>query len=274
MHNRPARVGARLAAIGHLEVSIAQTPLEKAAAFGLRHAVFAGELGARLPASHAHKGLDIDALDAHCDHLIVTDTTLPGIAGAPAIVGTCRLLRAGRAHQGFYAASEFEIGPLLSRQSHLEFCEVGRSCIAPTHRALRTIEALWCGLWAYAVRHDIDVYFGTASFPGTDPRAHAEPLAHLHHAIVPAQGWSVEALPGRRVPINRPGPPPPARRALRLMPPLLRGYLAVNALVSRSAYVDHAFQSIDVLVMARLAHMPQSYRRHFAAVTGVEPQRA
>lgn len=54
------------------------------AAQRLRHQVFVGELGARLDGPEP--GLDIDAFDAYCDHLLVLDEE------TEQVVGTYRLL--------------------------------------------------------------------------------------------------------------------------------------------------------------------------------------
>lgn len=54
------------------------------AAQRLRHLVFAGELGARLDGPEP--GLDSDAFDAYCDHLLVVEEE------TEQVVGTYRLL--------------------------------------------------------------------------------------------------------------------------------------------------------------------------------------
>ncbi|WP_158709767.1 GNAT family N-acetyltransferase, partial [Streptomyces sp. NRRL S-15] len=53
-------------------VSLATCQDDVRAAQRLRHLVFAGELGARLDS--AEPGLDSDAFDAYCDHLLVRET--------------------------------------------------------------------------------------------------------------------------------------------------------------------------------------------------------
>ncbi len=45
----------------------------------LRHDVFAGEMGALL--TTPQPGLDIDAFDAYCDHLLVRDTLTDQVVG-------------------------------------------------------------------------------------------------------------------------------------------------------------------------------------------------
>lgn len=234
----PAARGARF------DVRLAASAAERARALDLRRTVF----GAYVP--------DADRFDTFCDHLLVTDRATGALAG------TARLLRADAARTGFYAEAEFDVAPLIDRHPHLRFCEVGRSCIAPAYRHGAAMHALWAGLAAYARENAIDVYFGTASFPGTDPARHAAALALLARTARAPADWAVHARTGRAVPMRPDGTPSGAPR--RLLPPLLRGYLALGAHVSREAAIDPDFGTIDVLVAARLARAPAAYRMHFS----------
>lgn len=65
-------------------VRLARDESEVRAAQRLRHQVFAGELGARLDGPEP--GLDADAFDAYCDHLLVVEEQ------TEQVVGTYRLL--------------------------------------------------------------------------------------------------------------------------------------------------------------------------------------
>lgn len=109
---------------------------------------------------------DIDAFDAVCDHLLVLDNSIEGDP-EDQIVGTYRLLRqeTAFAYNGFYSASEFDIEGLIARHPGKRFMELGRSCVLPQYRTKRTVELLWQGNWAYAVRHRMDAMIGCASFP-------------------------------------------------------------------------------------------------------------
>lgn len=253
-----------LARMGSLEVRLATSDEEKRAAWALRHAVFVAERGLALHPA----GLETDRFDPFCDHVIVRDLAHRGPGGLPPVVGTYRALRPERAVEGFYADAEFDLAPLFARHGGLRFCEVGRSCVAPSHRTKRTLEALWRGLFVYARRHGIDVYFGAASFPGTDPAPHAMALSWLcHNAAHPH--WSAPARPAGAVVMDRIAPAAiDARAALRDMPPLLRGYLRIGAHVGRTAYIDPVFSTIDVLVLAPLANAPILWRRRFETLTG------
>lgn len=258
-----------LARLGGLEVSLAESEEDLQAAFNLRYTVFCTEMGARLPGADPLGRTETDRFDKRCDHIIVRDTSAPGYDGTARVVGTYRALRSEIAKGDFYSQNEFDIAPLLARHSDQHFCEVGRSCVAASHRSSRTIEALWCGLWAYAARHGIDVYFGAASFHGADPDQHALPLTFLdRHVGAPAQ-WQVFAHPGVGVSMDRLEANAVDRRAaIRAMPALIRGYMRVNAHVGQQAFIDPQFGSTDVMIVTRLARMPDVWKRHFVSVTG------
>src|SRR3712207_2716776 len=97
------------------------------AAQRLRHEVFAGELGARLPGTA--DGRDLDDLDQYCDQRIVRDDA-PG-----AVVGTYRMLppRAAELAGRRYADAEFDLSAL--RPLRDQVVEIGRSCVHPDHRS-------------------------------------------------------------------------------------------------------------------------------------------
>src|SRR5262245_15001714 len=108
-----------------LEVVMAREPHEIEAAQRLRYRVFGEELGAVLPS--AASGLDQDAFDPFCDHLLVRDPT------CGEVVGTYRILPAERARAagGFYTATEFDLGRLVELPG---LVELGRACIDPRFR--------------------------------------------------------------------------------------------------------------------------------------------
>lgn len=256
-----------LGRIGTLEVRLAETRAEIETAQALRFKVFVEEMGARLPAEAMHQKRDFDTIDRYCDHLLVLDTTLEG-AALDQIVGTYRLLRQDVAerHDGFYSQSEFDVADLVGRNRGNRFLELGRSCVLPAYRTRRTLEALWQGNWAYALDHGIDVMFGCASFPGDKPQAHALALSFLNQAAAADAEWMVRAISGRglsldMMPVEAISP----RAALSALPPLIKGYLRLGALVSSEAVIDRAFRTTDVLVVLPVKQISGRYINHYGA---------
>jgi putative hemolysin len=256
--------------IGSLETRLARSSREIDAAQAVRYRVFVTEMGAQLPAEAMRRERDFDSFDEICDHLLVIDHAIEGDI-EDQIVGTYRLLRqeVAMAHGGFYSASEFDLAPLLARHPGKQFMELGRSCVLPDYRTKRTVELLWQGNWAYALKHGMDAMFGCASFPGIDPQEHALALSFLHHNSQVKEEWMVSAQPDlynnmNMIPAEEINP----RQALSAMPPLVKGYLRLGAMIGDGAVVDQAFNTTDVLIVLPIAVISGRYINHFGADAG------
>ncbi|MBO3758796.1 GNAT family N-acetyltransferase [Ciceribacter sp. L1K23] len=259
-----------LGRIGNLETRLARTEREIDAAQALRFKVFAEEMHAILPPEAMRRQRDADQWDAVCDHLLVLDRSLEGDA-EDQIVGTYRLLRQEVAldHGGFYSASEFQVGDLLSRHPGKRFMELGRSCVLPPYRTKRTVELLWQGNWAYALRYGVDAMFGCGSFPGVRPEEHALALSFLHHNVVAKGDWHVSARPELHREMDlMPSEAVNPKRALLAMPPLIKGYLRLGAMVGSGAVVDQAFNTTDVLILLPISSISDRYINYYGADAG------
>ena len=262
--------GAALGRLGSLEVRLARKAAEVRRAQKLRYRVFYQEMSAIADAATLFARRDVDAFDALCDHLLVIDHGLSDkrLPGAPEVVGTYRLLRQSVAeqHGGFYSANEFDLDALLLRHPTLKFLEVGRSCVLAPYRNKRTVELLWHGIWAYVLRHRLDVMIGCASLDGTDPDRLALPLAFLHHYAAAPEAWQARALPGRYVDMNRLSKSAvEPKAALRELPPLIKGYLRLGAFIGEGAVIDHQFGTVDVLIILPVAGINSRYIGHFGS---------
>jgi L-ornithine Nalpha-acyltransferase len=257
-----------LGRIGSLEVRLAQTAAEVRQAQKLRYRIFFQEGSAIPNPARLFARRDIDGYDAICDHILVVDhaarTSHP--LNKPAVVGTYRLLRQPLAEEygGFYTAGEFDIGALIARHSHLQFLELGRSCVLAPYRNKRTVELLWLGIWAYVLRNGLDVMIGCASLDGTDPKRLALPLSFLHHYTRAPEIWRARALSARYVEMNRMSKEAiDPKEALRMLPPLIKGYLRLGGMVGDGAVVDHEFGTTDVLIVLPVSAIKQRYLEHF-----------
>lgn len=259
-----------LGRIGNLETRIARSVTEIDAAQAVRYRVFAEEMNAKLSPDAVRRKRDIDAWDMVCDHLLVFDTAIEGDTEEQ-IVGTYRLLRQDVAavSGGFYSQSEFDVDTLIARHPAKRFMELGRSCVLPAYRTKRTLELLWQGNWAYALKHGIDVMFGCASFHGIVPEEHALALSFLHHNVQARDEWSVSARPELfRTMDLMPSEGIDARKALFAMPPLIKGYLRLGATVGNGAVVDHGFNTTDVLVVLPIGKISGRYLNYYGADAG------
>lgn len=260
-----------LGRIGSMEVRLATTKREIRAAQKVRFKVFYREMNAIADPASILTRRDKDPFDRLCDHLLVIDHAhVSKKIGRPKpkVVGTYRILRQDVAERnsGFYSASEFDIEPMLAANRGLKFLELGRSCVLAPYRTKRTVELLWHGIWTYVLHHRIDVMFGCASLPGTDPDRLSQELAFLHHFAGAPEGWRVPALTGRRVPMDRlakEGIDP--KKALMALPPLMKGYLRLGAKFGDGAVVDRQFGTTDVLVILKVADIDPRYVTYYGA---------
>src|SRR5579885_3372430 len=254
-----------LGRLGTLEVRLAQTAAEVQQAQKLRFRVFFREGSAVASAARLLAQRDVDAYDAICDHMLVLDHARPD-GNRPAVVGTYRLLRQPLAEDygGFYTAGEFDIGSLIGRHGHLQFLELGRSCVLAEYRNKRTVELLWHGIYAYVLQNRCDVMIGCASIEGTDPKRLALPLSFLHHYARAPEQWRARALPERYVEMNRLSKEAiDPKAALRGLPPLIKGYLRLGAFVGDGAVIDREFGTTDVLIVLPLSVIQKRYFEHF-----------
>ena len=260
---------------GSLEVRLARDAAEVDDAQALRYRVFYEEMGARADAETAATHRDRDRFDRYCDHLLVIDHAKENGRGeAGQVIGTYRLLRRSIAecHDGFYTATEFDIAPLLATSG--ELMELGRSCVEAAYRTRPTMQLLWRGIAEYVFAHDIRIMFGCASLPGTDLAELAPALTYLHHFHLAPESLRVRALPDRYVAMDRLKPEEidaeavvaqlGNRATIAALPPLLKGYLRLGALIGDGAVIDQQFNTTDVCIIVVSDRMTDKYFNHYA----------
>ncbi len=163
---------------------------------------------------------------------------------------------------GFYSVAEYDLGPILRFPGRI--LELGRSCVDAGYRNRAVMQLLWRGIAAYVFHHRIDLMFGCASLPGTDPDALAAELTYLYeHHLAPPE-LRPRALPERYVDMRR-APPGTvdARRALALLPPLIKGYLRLGGFVGDGAVIDRQFNTTDVAIVVKTDLITEKYYRHY-----------
>jgi putative hemolysin len=222
---------------------------EIAAAQRLRWNVFTGEFGATLRSPVP--GLDVDAFDPFCDHLIVVDER------DGAVVATYRLLPPGRTDVR-YADSEFDLRALDGLAGRL--VETGRSCVHPDHRAGAAINLLWAGMARYMHLRDMRYLGGCASVDVRDGGATAASV----RALALGKHRSPDHL---RVQPRRPWPAPEPAES-RPTPALLRGYLRLGAWICGEPSYDPDFGCADFYVLLDLTRIDDRYMRHFLGGAG------
>ncbi|MBX6746507.1 MAG: GNAT family N-acetyltransferase [Acetobacteraceae bacterium] len=252
---------------GNLGVRVAATPAEIDAVQALRFRVFYEEMGAHPDAEALVSRRDRDTFDAVADHLVVVDHDIG--AGPDAVVGTYRLIRRAAAERigRFYSEDEYDISPLLALPGRI--LELGRSCVHADYRTRGILQLLWRGIAAYVFKHRIDVMFGCASLPGTDPDALAPMLTYLHANHLAPPELRPRALPHRYVAMDRLDPAKLDMRAVMGdLPPLVKGYLRLGGFVGDGAVLDHQFNTTDVCVVVKTDLVTDKYYRHYERKLG------
>ncbi|MCC5989403.1 MAG: GNAT family N-acetyltransferase [Pararhodobacter sp.] len=232
-----------------LHVRLARNGEDIRAAQRLRYRVFVQELGASGDTVDHAQQLEIDPLDEACDHLLLIDRKRDEGA-LDQVVGVYRLLsdeaaaRVGR----FYCDAEYDLSPL--RNSGRRLVELSRSCVHRDYRRGPAMMFLWQGVAEYVLRRGIEIMFGVASFGGTDPERHAQALSLLHHFHLAPPALRPLALPGHFQPMDLIAPDAIDQvAALASMPALIRAYLRLGGFVGEGAFVDHAFNTVDVCLI-------------------------
>lgn len=241
-----------------LEVKLATSFAEIDLAMRLRFEVFNLELQEGLRSSY-DKGYDSDPYDAYCDHLIVKDRKSDNV------VGTYRLLRRSRAEKqiGFYSENEFDLSNLKRLPGDL--LELGRSCIAVTHRNFATINLLWSAIAQYAREKNVSHLFGCASLHCSEVSEVQPIFSYLRAHHYAPDKYRVWPLPSCQMDIREEDcAEVDGREILRKIPPILRGYLRAGVIVCGPPAYDVEFGTADLFVLLEMEKMAGRYMQHYS----------
>lgn len=252
----------------YFSLRLARDERDLMAAQRLRYHVFVEELGGDGEMVDHDLKLERDAFDPHFDHLLLIDRRRDAEA-LEDVVGVYRLLPGDRAEAagGFYSEGEYDVSALKSSGRRL--LELGRSCVLPEFRGGTAMLHLWNGLADYVAEREIEVLFGTASFHGTDATALAQPLSYLHQNHLAPPALRVRARPEQYQKMNLvPTDQIDRKAAMLATPALIKAYLRVGGFVGEGAWIDHAFNTIDVCLVMDTAQMSSKHRDFYARKQG------
>lgn len=244
-------------AAGGIEVAWARHLDEVREAQRLRHAVFAGEMGAIL--ANTVPGHDVDLFDDYCEHLLVRDAVTHDVIGTYRVLTPAQARRVG----SFYSDTEFDLTRLRGLRESM--VELGRSCVHRDHRHGGVIMALWGALGEFMVRNRLDTMIGCASIPmnlegphGMVGGGHA--AASIWRQVREKHLASIEFHVRPRLPL----PVDQLDDTLDVEPPaLIKGYLRLGSKVLGPPAWDPDFNAADLPLMMRLQDLPARYRKHF-----------
>ncbi|WP_254702191.1 MULTISPECIES: GNAT family N-acetyltransferase [unclassified Roseivivax] len=215
-----------------------------------------------------------DAFDPICAHVLVEARADTAEGPAGQVLAAFRLLhlRSAAALGTSYAAQFYDLSRLTRFRGGM--AEIGRFCVAEKCRDADVPRLAWAGLTRFVDAEDVQLLFGCASFPGTDPTPHAAALdwLALHHQA--PERWRIgpraaethryaDAMHRQEAPGRGDG-----QAGLRALPPLLRSYLALGGWVSDHAVIDRDLGTLHVFTGVEIARIPPGRARALRRLAG------
>lgn len=238
---------------GPYRVRLAHTTADVRAAQRLRYHAFIRDTGAA-PQAQGH---DCDRFDAECAHVLIEKIA------TGTLVCCFRLMpfENGGGVARSYSAQYYDLDALAGFPARM--VEMGRFCVHPEHRNPHVLRVAWQAMTRYVDADGIEMLFGCSSFEGADAAAHADALALLSARHIAPRRW----LPRPKAPkivrfgtVARRGAADP-KRGMRLMPPLLRGYLSLGGWVSDHAVIDEDLNTLHVFTGVEMSRVPNRIAR-------------
>ena len=235
----------------HYRLRLAATESDRLAACRLRFRVFNLELGEGLAESYT-SGVDQDAFDAVCEHLVVEHKA------TGRIVGTYRMQTgaSARRHRGYYSAQEFDFRPYEALRPQI--LELGRACIDSEHRTSEVLTLLWRGIAQYAQHHGLRYLIGCSSLTSQDPATGWALYHQLSPFLAPAD---LRTIPTAA--FSLPAPVSDTAVPEIRLPKLLKTYLSVGSRICSAPAWDRAFGTIDFLTLQDMEQLSPAARGRF-----------
>lgn len=229
----------------------ATTRPEIEAAQRLRHLAFKGV-----------DGLDADAFDEICTHILVKDRK----SGALVCCFRFLPLNSGNEIAQSYSAQYYELSALQDFQGTM--VEMGRFCIHPEVQDPDILRVAWAAMTAYVDNNNVELLFGCSSFKGTDAKEYFDAFAMLRDRHIAPKRW----LPRVKAPkvfqfAARLRRKPDLKQAQLRMPPLLRTYLMMGGWVSDHAVVDEQMNTLHVFTGLEIKAIPPARKRLLRAMS-------
>lgn len=200
---------------------------------------------------------DRDAHDALCTHILIED-------GAT-LVACFRLLPlTGAGIAQSYSAQFYDLSALAGFGGPM--VELGRFCLHPGHHDPDILRLAWGAMTAHVDARGVELLFGCSSFRGTEAADYADSFALLRQNHLAPDRWRPRAKAPQVVAFDSRAPD--MRRAVAMMPPLLRTYLLMGGWVSDHAVVDRRMNTLHVFTGLEIARIPPARARLLREIAG------
>ncbi|GHE00653.1 ornithine-acyl-ACP acyltransferase [Defluviimonas sp. 20V17] len=233
----------------------AATPEDLRAAQRLRWMAFRGG---------GEEGMDADAFDPRCTHVLIEDQR----SGTLVCCFRILPLQGGAEIGQSYAAQYYELSALAAFEGKM--VEMGRFCLHPAWHDPDILRVAWGAMTRYVDENGVEMLFGCSSFAGVEARAYLDAFAMLKERHLAPRRWlprvrAPEVFRFARVLRRR---KPDAKRAMLAMPPLLRTYLVMGGWVSDHAVVDRDLGTLHVFTGLEIRAIPPARARLLRGVAG------
>lgn len=248
--HRPANIDS---ARSRYALIVSSDGAHREAAQRLRYRVFGSEPGFAIPASAS--GRDADRYDEFCDHLLVRDNMTDEFVGCYRMLPPDGAAAAG----GYYTATEFDLSALDPSGSRI--VEMGRACVAAEHRNGSVLTLMWSGILGYLELAGLTEVMGAVSVPIVE-RPGAAPAANVRAVrdfVLERHAGERLVRPLNPVVVDGRGLGQIAPAARMAMPPLLRGYLRMGAVICGEPAHDPDFGVADFFALQSLAGANRRY---------------
>lgn len=198
--------------------------------------------------------LDIQEIDKYAQHIIVKDMEHNG-----QIVGYYRMLTSDALTDQvkFICEQEYNIDRLKSLG--YKICEFSRAVVKKEYRGGIVVLLLWRFIVDCMRKNNVRFLIGDASFFGTDRDRYLREISYLvNNYSIPDeyQITSRDKLPTMRL-LN--AGEYDESEAARLIPPLIKAYIALGGKVSRQTFTDTDFCSVDLFVLVDLENCNEAF---------------
>lgn len=236
---------------GRYRVRLSADEADILSAQRLRHRCFRGT-----------EGIDADAFDTRCVHVLVEDVATGRLA-------CCfRLLPfdSGTDIGGSYAAQFYNLANLRDFSGRM--VEMGRFCIDPDFKDADILRLAWGAMTDYVDANEVELLFGCSSFRGTEAETYMDAFALLKERHLAPKRWLPRVKAPRvfrfasRLKLRKPN----LKLAMKGMPPLLRTYLVMGGWVSDHAVVDSDLNTLHVFTGLEIRAVPENRKRLLRAI--------
>ncbi len=238
--------------LGRYVVRRAETSDDVRRAQQLRYLTFIAEREMGEDARTRGDGLDRDAFDERCIHILIEDKK----AGQLVCCFRMMPLKDGADVGLSYSAQYYDLSNLESYSEPL--LEMGRFCIHPEYKDPNILRLAWREVSRVVDEFGIELLFGCSSFEGVEADDYVDSFALLKERHLAPTRWLPRVKAAQVFRFGHLLKPrrPDLKIAMRRMPPLLRSYLLLGGWVSDHAVIDNDLNTLHVFTGVEIKAVP------------------